>query len=346
MEIMRKPEVCIIILTYNTISKLGPSFLSEVLRSLFNQTYENLRLTIVDNASSDNTVEFVTEHIKRHKPKYRCRVIRLDRNYGWSGGNNRGAILCIDSDFLFFMNDDTILDESCIYRLLNILMRNKELGAVQPLIVNRDGSINCGFEAGLAGFMEMVSSLKGRLFRVFYTQGAAFLTKAKHFFEVGMFDEDLFLTHDDFDYCYRLRLAGYDVACVSEARAYHYGGATLGSENPILWYYVVRNNLWVLAKNTEAKYLLFKLILALAETFVSWFWYALYRLKDLRRAANVIKGVLDGIGGCPLALSKRHRINEIRKVRDSELHKSISIEIDIERLMPFLRCMLRNCRRR
>jgi GT2 family glycosyltransferase len=78
-------------------------------------------------------------------------IIKLAKNYGYTGGNNRGAMYAHlhEVEYLFFMNDDIILlDKSLITTLIENLEKNKDIGAVQPLIINKGGSLNCGFQFG------------------------------------------------------------------------------------------------------------------------------------------------------------------------------------------------------
>jgi len=88
--------------------------------------------------------------------------------------------------------------------------------------VNRDGSLNFGLNVGLSSLAGMVEYPRGRLLsEVFYVNRTALLTRSSTFFDVGMFDSSLFLYRDDADYSWRLRLSGYKVAYVTNAKAYH-----------------------------------------------------------------------------------------------------------------------------
>ena len=189
-------SVSVVLLAYNSVSKLGTRFIGRVVESVLTQTYPWLDLIVVDNGSSDSTYEVFRDVCIAYD---NCHVLRLPRNYGYTGGNNRGAIFVMSRkpEYLFFMNDDVILlGSNVIDVLVKALEADDSLGAVQPLIINRDGTVNCGFEVGLSSIPKMSSSGKG----IFFISGAALMTRAELFRETGMFDEDFFLYVDDVDF--------------------------------------------------------------------------------------------------------------------------------------------------
>jgi len=327
---MSQDKVAIIVLTYNSLSKLG-DFFDRVLQSVFAQSYPSLEVIFVDNDSSDGTPDYL-ERLATGKEN--CRVLKLRKNYGWSGGNNRGALLAKDAKYLFFMNDDVVLERDCIYKLVNVMLKYPYLGAVQPLIVNRDGSINCGADLGFSGFCRMLQRPQSRpVSEVFYVSGAALLTRSDIFFRAGMFDEDLFLYRDDVDYSWRLRLMGYKCACVVDAKAYHWGSATLGG-SPYISYFIMRNNIWVIAKNSSLRWFLLRLFLMLIEALISFFRSVLLKKKDVKRAIIILRGILEGLVNLRIALSKRANVMKSRKVKEKEINKLMNIIIDLDLIFP------------
>lgn len=326
-----KSKVTAIVLTYNSLSKLGESFFYTVLSSLLSQDYENLEVLIVDNGSIDGTREYVEKLCRMQR---NCRTLFLRRNYGWSGGNNRGAVLAKSSEFLFFMNDDVVLEPSCIRRLVEVLDKAKDIAAVQPLIRNADGTINCGLDVGFSGLPKMVHYLKGYpLSETFYVSGCAMLTRREVFNRVGMFDDDLFLYHDDADYSWRLRLSGYRVACVADTKAYHYGSATLGADSSTYLYFLMRNNIWVLAKNSTLPYFFLRLTLFFLEVFISFIGHYLLVRRDLKKVNAILRGLIDGIRNLRIPFSKRREIAKIKKISENKINKAMNHLIDIDLLL-------------
>jgi GT2 family glycosyltransferase len=142
-------SVSVVLLAYNSVSKLGIRFIGRVVRSILTQTYPWPDLIVVDNGSSDSTYEVFRDVCVAYE---NCYVLRLTRNYGYTGGNNRGAIFAMSRrpKYLFFMNDAVILlGGNVIETLVEALEANESLGAVQPLVINRNGNVNCGFKVGL-----------------------------------------------------------------------------------------------------------------------------------------------------------------------------------------------------
>lgn len=277
---MSQEKVAIVMLTFNSVSKLG-SFFDKVIESMFEQDYPHLEVIIIDNGSSDET----PDHVKNACKKYgrRCRVLRMRRNYGWSGGNNRGALLAKGANYLFFVNDDIVLERQCLRKLIDTISKREDLAAVQPFIINRDGTINCGFALGFSGFPRMLQCLREHPpSKIFFVSGAALLTRTDVFFRSGMFDDALFLYHDDVDYSWRLRLMGFKVDCVADARAYHWGSASLGSGSSQYFYFLFRNNLLIIAKNSSLIWIIPRIFLMLIETIMILI-YMILKKKDIKK---------------------------------------------------------------
>lgn len=244
-------------------------------------------------------------------------------------------MLAKGADYLFFINDDVILERSCMRKLVNTLSGHEDLGAVQPFIINKDGTLNCGLDLGLSGLPKMVQRPQGYpLSEAFYVSGAALLTRTEAFFHAGMFDDDLFMYHDDVDYSWRLRLMGYKVACVVNARAYHWGSATFGAESSQYFYFLVRNNLWVIVKNSSLMWILPRILLMLIEVTISFLGHMLLKRRDMRRALVIIHALIDGFKNLRVPFSKRVNVVKIRKVREKEINKAMNIMIDIDLIFP------------
>jgi GT2 family glycosyltransferase len=316
-----KDKVTVVILCYNTLSKLGKTFFQKVLESVFSQDYRNLEVLLVDNGSNDETPSY----LKNLPNIQNCKILCLQKNRGWAGGNNVAINSVSPGEFLFFMNDDVILiDPSCIRKLVKVLTKYENIGALQPLIRNADGTFNCGFDVSLSGLPVAVFMPKNYpLSEAFYASGAALFTRSKIFNKLGMFDEDLFLYHDDLDYGWRSRLAGLRVACLVNTSVYHYGSATLGSGNPLLLYFVIRNSIWVLAKNSTLTWFIIRLFFFFFEALMSFLAYLLRH--DYKKAVTMLKALLDGLKGLRIPFSKRANIMGIRKVRETEINRYMHI---------------------
>jgi len=326
-----RQKVAIILLTYNTLSKMKEKFINLMIKSILNQDYPHLMLIIVDNGSHDKTPAYLSELLNNATLEHY--IIKLSKNYGYAGGNNAGALYAVHrgADFLFFMNDDIILlDGNLISVLVNRLMEDESLGAVQPLIINREGSVNCGFRCGFSSMPNMSDDGRG----IFFVSGAALLTRIKVFLEVGMFDPDFFLYHDDVDYSWRLWLSGYYIECVKDVRAYHWGSATLGAENPKFYYYMLRNAVWSIAKNSSMGMLIPRQILLSLEALISFVLHHALIKRDPRLVKADILGLLNGIKGISVGIAKRALVQRNRRVSEKYINRLMDALIDLDLLLP------------
>ncbi len=250
-------DVGIVMVTYNSYSKMGNFFL-KVLDSLVSlKDIHNLNIVFVDNGSRDETVRVINETLNG-KVKYR--VIRVGRNLGLPMGYNIGAVALKECKYLLFMNDDVILAKNTV-EVLKSAMR-KDIGAVQPLIIHLNGYIEHGFDMGLSGVVIPTIKPIDHEIVVPVVTGCCIMVPSGVFFKVGMFRGELFWGYDDADFCWRLHNHGYKCLVVSKAYVIHYGSASWGKENPLKLYLGFRNWLYCLIKNTKLWLLPFQIMLA------------------------------------------------------------------------------------
>ena len=103
--------------------------LSECLKSIGSTIYPDFEVIVVDNASTDNSVQYVKSNFPDVK------LIENDRNDGYAGGCNIGADLA-QGKYLVFLNNDTIQNPDWISSLLSTIKSNSQIAAVQPKILN------------------------------------------------------------------------------------------------------------------------------------------------------------------------------------------------------------------
>ncbi|MGC8567504.1 MAG: glycosyltransferase family 2 protein [Caldisphaera sp.] len=109
-----KKQIAIVILNYNGLISLGPTLLYRCILSVLKSEYEDFIVIFVDNGSKDRSIEFIKKFFKDYIAKGLLDIIALPRNYGWSGGNNRGALYAIkkyDPDYLVFLNNDIFIED-------------------------------------------------------------------------------------------------------------------------------------------------------------------------------------------------------------------------------------------
>ena len=127
---MTLPKVSIIIVNYN-----GKLLLEKCLESLFKINYNNFEVVIVDNNSTDNTIEFITKNYPS------IIIIKLDSNKGFAEPNNIAAKIT-KGDYLLFLNNDTIVTPNFISEMIKTMENDKKIGICQSLLLKSDGQID------------------------------------------------------------------------------------------------------------------------------------------------------------------------------------------------------------
>jgi GT2 family glycosyltransferase len=300
----RPPEISVIIVNFN-----GKAHLRTCLTALDAQEGPAFEIVLVDNASTDGSVEYVREAFPS------VRIVALDRNLGFAGGNNRGAADA-RGGLLVFLNNDTRVEPGWLTALRHGLTWGERVGMTTSRIVYMhdptildsagDGVTRAGgaFKRGHGG----PASQHLRRREVFGACGAAFLIPRGVFDEAGGFDEDFFLSHEDVDLSYRVRLLGYRCVYIPEAVVRHAGSATLGRTSAMSVFYGQRNMEWMYAKNTPASLLAWTLPLHLV-----YLGAALVYFTWAGRLASFVSAKWAALAGLPRMWRKRRQVQRTRR---------------------------------
>lgn len=210
---MLNKKISVIVLTFN-----GLQFLKTCLPTIKKQTYKNFETILVDNNSSDGTSEFVAKHYPEIK------IVKNKSNYGFPKGNNIGARQA-KGEYLFFLNNDTELFPDTLEKLAEAYQAKSILSAYQIPARNKklQGKTGAGMDIFGFPYTDLVNIDKTKLF---YADGAGLFLARKDFFDIGMFDEELFFFQEDIDLSWRARILGYKIIPCRTAKFYHYFGGT------------------------------------------------------------------------------------------------------------------------
>ena len=300
-----EPEISVVIVTWN-----GRRFLEPCLAAVAAQQGVTFETVLVDNASTDSSVELVRERFPS------VRIVQLPQNCGFAGGNNRGASHA-RGRFLAFLNNDTIPDPGWLAALRRgidehagfTLAASRIVYMHDPAVVDSagDGMLRWGgaFKRLHGGSVE--EALESR--EVFGVCGAAFLISKQVFDELGGFDEDFFASHEDVDHSYRARLRGYRSRYVADAVVRHHGSATLGRISGSSVYHGQRNLEWVYVKNTPLS-----LIVRTLGGHVLYNLAAAAHFARVGQMGAFARGKLAALAGLPRMLQKRRVIQRTRRV--------------------------------
>jgi len=113
------------------------------LDSIMSLNYLNFELIVVDNGSNDNSYDFIQKHFSKMGEK-KCtelKICRLKKNTGFTGGINAGfRIINIESEYVFLVNNDAILFNDALTRLVSALEADEKIGAAQGIVLERSGN--------------------------------------------------------------------------------------------------------------------------------------------------------------------------------------------------------------
>ena len=239
------PLVSVVVVTANHFD-----WLIQCLRSLHEQNYESLEVIVVDNGSINNAREALAEEF----PK--VRIIRLEENYGFAGGNNRG-IEVAKGKYVALINNDAVADPDWISAMVAAAEADSSVAAAASIIIdgNRPEVLDsCGVGIGLDGMSRQ--AMRGMPVpeftqpkEVLLFSGCACLLRMTALKEVGLFDEDFFAYCEDTDMGLRMRRAGWNIVVAPGAYVKHFYSMTGGRFSMQKVYWVERNHFWVAAKN-------------------------------------------------------------------------------------------------
>lgn len=246
-------DIAIVILNWN-----GIKFLNDFLPSVIAYS-SDCRIILADNASTDNSVQFVKE-------KYpSIEIVVNESNGGFAKGYN-DALKKIDAKYYLLLNSDIEVTENWIKPLFEVI-QNENVAGCQPKILSYHKKDEFEHAGACGGFLDKnyFPFCRGRIFEVFekdngqyngetdifWATGAAFLIKADLYHLVGGLDEAFFAHMEEIDICWRLKKLGYTFKVVPSSKIYHVGGGTLPYLSPKKSFLNFRNSLFMITKNHE-----------------------------------------------------------------------------------------------
>tara|TARA_B100002051_G_scaffold276830_1_gene329829 strand:- start:14787 stop:15794 length:1008 start_codon:yes stop_codon:yes gene_type:complete len=319
----------------------GKTNLSECIQSIDKK--KNYEIIIVDNSSSDNSINYV----KNKFPE--VNIIKSKYNRGYAGGCNLGAKYA-KGEYLFFLNDDTILTKNTTEILLSILKENKQVASVQPKILNYFNKNYFDYAGASGGYIDYLGYpfARGRIFneieednnqyndkkKIFWASGTAFMTKKLIFNKINKFDEKLFAHMEEVDYHWKSILYGYDVYVEPKATIYHKGAQTLKYGSFKKTYLNHRNSMILLLTNNLS---LTKLNFAkrLFLELVAIFYY-IFKF-DFKSGFAVLSANFWLLFNVQYILKRKSNIKKNAKIKDSDLilNKSIVWKYFIKNIKTF-----------
>ena len=308
---MNNRLVSVIIVNFN-----GRKFLEDCLKSLMKIDYKNYEVIIVDNNSTDDSIEFV----KRVYPS--VIIIKLEKNYGFAEPNNIGAKNA-KGDFLLFLNNDTEVKPNFISEMVKLVEKDSKIAICQSLLLKPNGDVDSSGDflntLGVSySSKEKVTQVK----KILSARGASMMVKKDSFWELGGFDKKFFASFEDVDLGLRAWIWGYEVVLAPESIVYHSGGQTVKNLSSEIKFHGVKNSIMLILTNFETNFALNSVIKFLFVNFKKKIFGSSlktpeldYTLPTFRTAFRGIIWVLKNVGHI---LEKRKKVNSkrIRSTKD------------------------------
>ncbi len=245
------PLISIITLNYNH-SVVTLDFL-ESARKL---QYKNFEILVCDMASSENVTEII------HPEKYpNTRLLLSKENLGFAGGNNWGMRQA-KGDFFLIVNNDTVMTEDLLNKLLKPFQEDDTIAVTSPKIMYYDQPDMiqyAGFNpmnkytgrTSIIGERELDKGQYNNSRTTSGSHGCAMLVKKEVTEITGMFPEKFFLYYEEWDWSARILRAGYKIWYTADATIYHKESLSVGKSNPMKVYYHTRNRILYMRRNTN-----------------------------------------------------------------------------------------------
>lgn len=321
---MNYPFVSIILINYN-----GQALLKRFLPSVINLSYHNYEIIIVDNASSDGSVEF----IRKEYPQFK--IIKNNDNFGTAQGSNIGARKA-KGDYIFWISNDMELEPMMLNYLIEKAQGDKKIGICTckmrriteqgehlNIIDSVAGDLDIFGFPYMRGLDEEDRGQWDNSEEVFFSFGGAMLIKREVFKETGGYDERTFTLGDDIDLSWRARLLGYRVVVEPKAVLYHRVSATLGTKfgRSKKRFMSERNTLMTLIKNYSglSLFAILPLYFLILSGEISFF----FLLGKFALVNSGVRAVSWNIINLKETLRRRRNIQAQRAVSDSQIFKQM-----------------------
>ena len=313
---MIKPLISVIIVTYN-----NEDVIAQCLNTLKIQSLKDYELIIVDNSSHDATINII-ESLNMERVK----LVSLQVNLGFTGGNIEGLKVA-KGKYIALLNPDTEPSPSWLETLLKSIKEQKDIGlcASKLLVFGSELIDSAGDGCTVTGKGHKRGEGKNKRYfdqkeMVFGACGGAMLIKKELIDEIGFFDNDFFLIHEDTDFCFRAQLAGWKCLYVPEAVVNHKVRTSIGKMSDLAVYYSLRNARFVVIKNMP-----FSLILRYHHYYVIQevlsFLFFVVKHKKFR---PYFQAGFDFLKWVPALLDKRRQIQKLKKVKTREIHSLLT----------------------
>lgn len=260
-------RTAVVILNWNT-----KDFLERFLPGLAESMPQGAEVVVADNGSTDGSMELIEEKFPEIKR------IRLDKNYGFTGGYNRAFKILTrmpeasDLEYFLLINSDIEVQAGWLEPLVDWMDSHPECAACAPKLHSWQDKDSFEYAGAAGGLLDNFGYpfCRGRVLKrlekdtgqydspakVFWATGACLMVRKTEYDRMGGLDERFFAHMEEIDLCWRLQLEGREIWVVPESVVYHVGGGTLPNDSPWKLKLNFRNNMLMLQNNLAKTYAL------------------------------------------------------------------------------------------
>src|SRR5258706_3849031 len=267
------------------------------LASLACNTYAPHSSVVVNAVGADGSFEAI------HNAFPETHLLPLTDNRGYAGGNNLGLAWALDqgADWMLILNEDTILADDCLARLVAVGESDPRIGIVGPMVYHFDepsviqsagGRLGPSWSALLIANNEPDTGQFREPRPVEWISGCAMLIRRRVLEQIGLFDERFFIYWEEIDLCLRARQAGWQLIHAPQAKLWHRGVKRDYRPSPAVTYYTTRNLFLLLQKNHAPLGAWLRATARTLRTVSSWSLKPKWRAMRPHRDA-MLRGLLD-----------------------------------------------------
>jgi len=281
-------NITVIIPAYNSAAVIVPCLSS---------IPDDIRVIVVDNDSSDNTVELARN--------CKAEVVKNKSNLGFGRACNIG-IERVVTPFFLLLNPDAVLSKDSIQHMLIAAMRYPDSGIIAPVLYFENGDYQNSFRGSMFAKKRFSAISKKRIKAIApegdlcadFVSGACMLIRAEIIKRIGAFDENIFMFYEDDDLCLRMRANGYSCIVAGNARVLHVRGASSAysaDSERIKNYHVSRSCIYMQRKYKGCAAAYFSgMKMIIKHSFKAMFAGVMFNKRKMTRELGRIRGVVGG----------------------------------------------------
>lgn len=324
MSNMGQEKVAVVILNWNGRQMLHDFLPSVIAYSELSGENGKVGIYVADNGSTDDSLLLLEKSFPM------VHAIPLEQNYGFAEGYNK-ALAQIDAEYVVLLNSDVEVSPGWLEPLVQCMDNDSRVAACQPKLLSWNRKDEFEYAGAAGGFIDRYGYpfCRGRIFNtieldfgqydtdvsLLWATGACLMIRLSVYERVGGLDARFFAHMEEIDLCWRLRLRGYDVRCVSSSKVYHVGGATLNAGHPRKTFLNFRNNLLMLYKNLPSGEL--RKVL-----------FVRFLLDYIAVSQFLLKGEWGNAKAVFQARCAYHRLKkEYRSIREENIRNAVSVNI-------------------